>query len=402
MEGLRILIANKSMTRRAGTQLYTRDLAIGLLKRGHRPVVFSTELGDVANDIRNATVPVVNNLELVAGKIDIIHGHHNIETMMALSYFPGVPAVFLCHSWAGWFGAPPIFPRIKRYLAVDYTCLDRLVSEYGIPQEKTEVILNFVDLQKFTKRTRPLPARPRRALVFSNYASDRTQLPAVREACGRLGLTLDVIGEAAGNACDRPEELLPAYDLVFAKAKAAMEAMACGAAVVLCDFAGAGEMVTAAKFERLRSFNFGVRTLGNPLTADVIEEEILRYDAADATRVSELIRSQAGQDQAIDVIVRIYGDVLADCESLDQSCSDTEGLYTSRYIQALGSQFAQLPTVHERCQVLEASARSLEERNQLLEKELHGLKRSLTLRLKNRVLSLPGMKTFARVLVNRG
>ena len=50
----------------------------------------------------------------------------------------------------------------------------------------------------------------------------------------------------------QPERVLGRYDIVFAKAKAAMEAMAVGAAVVLCDFGGVGPMVTWADFDRLR------------------------------------------------------------------------------------------------------------------------------------------------------
>ena len=46
----------------------------------------------------------------------------------------------------------------------------------------------------------------------------------------------------------RPEELLPKYDLVFAKARCALEAMATGCAVVLCDFAGLGSMVNPERF----------------------------------------------------------------------------------------------------------------------------------------------------------
>ena len=34
------------------------------------------------------------------------------------------------------------------------------------------------------------------------------------------------------------------YDIVFAKARAAIEAMAVGAAVIVCDFDGVGPMVS--------------------------------------------------------------------------------------------------------------------------------------------------------------
>ena len=122
---------------------------------------------------------------------------------------PARPGLFVCHGWQPWEESPPRFPRFLRYVAVDFTTRERLVSEGGIPPERVEVVLNFVDLDRFRPRP-PLPPRPRRALVFSNQASERTFLPAVREACARFGIALEVAGVAAGIPLERPEERSPA------------------------------------------------------------------------------------------------------------------------------------------------------------------------------------------------
>src|SRR5690606_10549363 len=119
---------------------------------------------------------------------------------------------------------------------------------------------NAVDLARFRARG-PLPLRPARALLFSNYAREDTHLPVVREACARAGLPRDVIGAGAGRAVAAPETILGDYDLVFAKGRSALEALAVGAAVVLCDFRGIGPMVTSANLDALRLANLGARTL---------------------------------------------------------------------------------------------------------------------------------------------
>src|SRR4051812_7135144 len=62
MAGLRVLIANHTLGPRAGSELYARDVALALLARGHRPVAYSTHLGPVADELRRATVPVVDDL----------------------------------------------------------------------------------------------------------------------------------------------------------------------------------------------------------------------------------------------------------------------------------------------------------------------------------------------------
>src|SRR5262249_9755002 len=156
------------------------------------------------------------------------------ETMTALLHFPGVPALFFCHGRVAWHEEAPLFPRIRRYVAVDALCAERFAFTPGLCPEQVRVLLHGVDLSRFRPRP-PLPFRPQRALVFSHQASERNYLPAVRQACARLGVALDVVGASAGRSAAEPEQVLPHYDLVFAKARCAQEALAVGAAVVLCD-----------------------------------------------------------------------------------------------------------------------------------------------------------------------
>lgn len=309
MNGLRILITNITLATRTGTELYVRDLATALLDRGHTPIVYSTELGPVAQELRAATVLVIDDLAALAMSPDVIHGHHNLPTMTALLRFPGVPAVFFCHDPSAWHDSPPRFPRILRYVAVNLPCRQRLVVKHSIPEDRVRLLLNFVDLERFKPRG-PLPRYPGRALVFSNNASKRTHLRAVREACTRAGIPVDVIGASAGKVCPRPEEVLGDYDLVFAKGRCALEAAAVGAAVVLCDAMGVGPMVTTGELDRLRLL--GVRALCQPVDPQVLAVEIARYDPQDAAEVSRRIRATAGRDGAVDEILALYQEVLAE------------------------------------------------------------------------------------------
>ena len=58
MKQLRVLIATYDLSLRGGTQMYVGDLANGLLRRGHTPIVYSTQLGDIARQIRERTIAV--------------------------------------------------------------------------------------------------------------------------------------------------------------------------------------------------------------------------------------------------------------------------------------------------------------------------------------------------------
>jgi len=315
---------------------------------------------------------VVDNLDAIGARPDLIHGQHHVETMTALLRFSDTPAIFFCHGWLPWEETPPRHPLILRYVAVDDTCRDRLVFEHAIPDERVTVILNSVDMNEFVPRS-PLPLKPARALIFSNKASDCAHLPAVQEACNRTQLTLDVIGSDSGNVTARPQDLLGQYDIVFAKARCALEALAVGSAVVLCDAVGAGPMVTTGEMVRLRQLNFGVRTLRGSLDPEGLVREIARYDRDDAAEVSRRIRSSAGRKSAIDQILAFYNETL---QEFEVSIRDHEG-------------------------EARAEALYLQEVVKHFEEQCDTLRNSRTFKLRNRVLNLPLAGRLLRSLAGR-
>jgi hypothetical protein len=401
---LRVLITNNTLDNRAGSELYVRDLALALLERGHTPIAYSTRLGEVARELRAATAPVIDDLNALSSPPDVIHGHHHIETMTALLRFPVAPAIFVCHGWAPWEETPPRFPRIRRYVAVDNTCRDRLVCESAIPEDRIRVLLNFVDLQRFKPRG-ALPPRPERALVFSNNANERTHLGVIREACQRSGVQLDVMGLNSGNPHAQPEEVIGGYDMIFAKARAAIEAMAVGAAVVLCDSSGAGPMVTTKNLDQLRPLNFGIRALREPLTPDWLAQEIARYDPADAAEVSSRIRATAGREAAIDEIIAMYQEVIAEQASQGETDWTAEEREASNHLvllrlrlRELERQYDQLRLDYERLKV--DHNQSQFERDSL-SNELDVLKNSVAFQLRERLLNSPKLAAMYRILARR-
>ena len=308
--GLKVLITNINLWPPSGTVLYVRDLALELKRLGHSPVVFSSTSGEVAVELRDAGIQVTDRLDRLREKPDVIHGHHYAPTLAALRRWPTVPAIHVCHDHTSPHDRTPLHANIHRHLGVSQACVRRLISE-GVPPSRASLALNFVDLARFSPRP-PLPERPRRALVFSNYAHAGSHLPAVIEACRQADLELDVAGLGVGRIVTDPERFLPEYEIVFAKAKAAMEAMAVGTAVILCDFSGVGPMVTSTGFDELRPLNFGFDALRDPLQPEILLREIARYDPKDATDVRDLVRSRAGLTPAVEGLIAIYHEAITE------------------------------------------------------------------------------------------
>lgn len=401
---MRVLITNNTLDNRAGSELYVRDLALALLERGHTPIAYSTRLGEVARELRAATAPVIDDLNALSSPPDVIHGHHHIETITALLRFPVAPAIFVCHGWAPWEETPPRFPRIRRYVAVDNTCRDRLVCESAIPEDRIRVLLNFVDLQRFKPRG-ALPPRPERALVFSNNANERTHLGVIREACQRSGVQLDVMGLNSGNPHAQPEEVIGGYDMIFAKARAAIEAMAVGAAVVLCDSSGAGPMVTTKNLDQLRPLNFGIRALREPLTPDWLAQEIARYDPADAAEVSSRIRATAGREAAIDEIIAMYQEVIAEQASQGETDWTAEEREASNHLVLLRRRLRELERQYDQLRLdyewLKVDRNKLQFERDSLSNELDVLKNSVAFKFRERLLNSPKLAALYRILARR-
>ena len=310
MNGRRVLITSDKLNTRFGAETATRDLAFGLAALGEVPVIYTPEPGDVSEELQEGGIPVVNDLQAVPFQPDIVHGNQHPETIEALMAFPQARGIFVCHARLAWPATPPLTDRIQHYVAVDHNCLERLTVDYDIPLQRTSVIFNSVDTVRFAQRS-PLPKRPRRALVFSNYATDDNFLPSIRAACRQIDLPLDVIGAGVGNLAARPQDVLPGYDIVFAKARCALEAMAVGNAVILCDEMGLGPMVSSSEVTELRKWNFGMRTLQLPIEPRRIITELNRYDAGDARQVSDYIREHSAASHLIPEYSALYDKVMA-------------------------------------------------------------------------------------------
>jgi len=356
---LRILITNITLAGRTGTEMYVRDLACELRERGHEPLVYSPEPGPIANELRTLGVPYFDDPAAPMPEPDLVHGHHHPTAMAALLRFPAAPGIFVCHDRSAWHDEPPRHPRLRLYVGVDQNVCERLAEEADLPDERLRLVPNGVDLRRFRRRG-PLPARPRRALVFSNQAREDTHLPAVRAACEREGIALEAVGLGVGRSVAEPERLLGRYDLVFAKGRCALEALACGTAVIVCDRRGVGPMVVSTEVDALRRLSFGMSTYtASSDDAEAIIDRIRRYDPLDAAKACDRIRATAGLSGTVDRLLELYREVLA-AHRAERPCPAEEARATAAYV----ARFGRLARLHE---ALEGE----------LEGELDGLRREI-------------------------
>lgn len=302
---LRILFTNNTLARPAGTELSLHDACMSMKARGHEVAAFSPHLGEIAERLRLAGVTVLDDLQNAPWVPDVIHGQHEWETTLAALHWPGVPVVSFCRGPYLWQEAPCRAPNVVRYVAVDEACRHRLVKTEGLPVERVELVLNGIDLKRFLQRS-ALPNKPLQALIFSNYATEQNFIPIVRAACEAQGIDLSVIGAGVGKTMPHPEEALGEFDVVFAKGKAALEALAVGCSVIVADTAGLGPLVTMQNFEALRRLSFGNPCMTSAFSVENVSEALRDYCAGEATRVAKLVRETCGLEHTIANLERVY------------------------------------------------------------------------------------------------
>ena len=375
---LRVLITNAFLRDWSGSELFVRDLATELINRGHKPVVYSPRIGELADVLRQKSIPVVQDLDSTTIKPDLIHGQHHLETMTALGHFPGTPAIFLCHGWLPWEEIPPLHPRIMRYVTVSDAVRDRLIYECGIRETKITTILNAADLERF--RPRPaLPRIPRRALVFNSQINETNVLGIFREACARHGMSLEVMGYASGTPSIEPEARLGEYDIVFAHGRSALEALAVGTAVICCGLEGAGPMVSMQNLQVLRRNNLAIRVHSKALTSDGLSAEIARYDPVEASRVCAEVRATAGLDGMVDEMLSIYAGALSAWGKSREPSAADEGRAYSVYLKGISDALDEA----------RAGNRSAQARAMNLQAELERVHGTVTWRVRQAAVRMP-------------
>lgn len=311
---MRVLITNLYLSRGTGSEAVIELLGDALRQAGHEPFVFAPQLGPQADRMRARGHRVTDRLAEVATPPDVIHAQHVTPALMAMAAFPGVPVVYACHSSIFEVETPRPHPQIRRVTALDERGRDRCLGR-GFTAGQIALVPNAVDLARFRQRA-PLPSRPRRALLI---AKTDGHAAAVRVACARQDLILDEVGLAVGRLSDRLEDELPAYDIVFASGRSALEAAAVGCAVVLIDGAGLAGLLTTERLTPWRASNFSVALLTQPAEAEKIEQAIAAFDAADAARVTARLRQDASAEAYAARYLALYSDALADPPPADPS-----------------------------------------------------------------------------------
>jgi hypothetical protein len=358
----RVLLVTIKLDRRTGTEIVCSETAHGLRKREHAVSIYVQQDGATADSLRADGFEVVTDLKALSSVPEVIQANQTYPLLEAIARFPDVPAISICHDATVWFSEPIDLPSIRRHVAVDFACRDRIANRFPHLSGRIEILHNAVDLDAFQPRA-PLPDQPKRALILAKHSS--SYLDAVRAACAQLGLELSIAGAVAGDEVDNLPAYFREHDLVFGSARCALEALATGCAVVVLDGRGFAGLVTSEAVSDWRQNNFGARLLSQPTSTELIRAAVGRYDQADAQRVSHFIREHSSLEGYLDRLESMHRDVIAEgaahpvdrdeliggigrsFRSLERALRVHEDLREQAYVRTAADQFATWATSRE-------------------------------------------------------
>ena len=163
---------------------------------------------------------------------------------------------------------------------------------------------------------RPLPTRPRRALIVSNYlrGERRRVLVEAWEAAGvecvQLGMQSEVVAD--------PRPAMREADIVVAKARAALEAMSCGRAVYLYDQFGGDGWVTPDNYPSFEADHFAGQGTPAPRSPADLAADLAAYNPEMGIANAELVRTHHGaRHHAIEVAAVLRGGHRLDPDRVD-------------------------------------------------------------------------------------
>ena len=307
---MKILITNNTLATLGGSEWVVVELARALASRGHQVAACSSQIAEAGSMLKGMSIPVIVDPFDSPFKPDVIHGQHHLDTIRALCAFPEVPAIYHCHGYLPWVEDPPVHPRILYYVGMCSIISDRIRLSLGVPEQNLVTIPNWVDLDRF-RFVRDPRQKPRKALLYLR-SFDRNSWHASQlcQAFESMDIRLD-LWLPQGETC-APEVVLPEYDIVLASGRSAVEAMACGCAVLPISPSACLDLVDQNNFDLFQCQNFSPRLDTGQFNAESIIRAIASYDSGNVEAVTEAVRSKCTLSAAVDVLESLYARTIAD------------------------------------------------------------------------------------------
>jgi hypothetical protein len=311
---MKILLGTHHLEVRAGSELFTAELAYAFQARGHDVSVFTFFKGAVSEEIQARGIPVFDPDD--RGTIsrltpDIVQTNH-----IPCGHFLRcvVPDGIRVHAMLGVFPhleTPPLDGEAYSLgLAVSEEVLDRVNRTPFGNQVKVEILRNWFDDKAVVPAVRRDHPQPIRVAVVSNHiAPELAAALAELQAAG--GVDVDYFGVQRKSVIV-DGNLLTKYDLIISIGRTVLLAAACGVPCVMADIYGSDGLLTADNLDLVRTVNFSGRLKKLPITATHLQGELSKLASDDHERLRRRVTSEHSLNCCAEWLLSRYETLLTD------------------------------------------------------------------------------------------
>jgi hypothetical protein len=271
---MQLALVTRALDGLGGSESYAITVAEQLERTGHGITLCAGELGRAGELARDRGLRVVDSPAALPRDVEAALVQDGPSAIALAEARPGVPQVFVAHAPGIELQLPPpVVGSVAAIVAMNDRVEERMAA---LPLDAEIVRLRQpIDVKRFRPRG-DVAARPRRALVLSNYLyGDRAD--AIQAACARLDVECAIAGRH-GRRTERPEEAIAAVDVVIGYGRAALEGMACGRAVLILDWFGGDGWLTAEKYPAIEADGFAGGATPAVTGLDRLTDELAAYE----------------------------------------------------------------------------------------------------------------------------
>jgi hypothetical protein len=299
---MRVVIGAHALVHPAGTETYVGLIARELQRLGHDVTVHAEELGPLAEHLeREQGAVLARTAGELPGGCDAVLANDAMSAAALGARYPDARLVQVAHSDLFDHQLPLLVPGAVDAVVV---CSERIAKRMrALALDVPIVRLRLpVDTDRFAGMG-PLPATPRRALIVSNYL-DGARRRALVEAWGAHGVTCEQVG-APGRVELDPGPVMRDADIVVAKARAALEAMACHRAVYVFDEFGGDGWITPETYAAFEADNLAGHATPAPRTPAQLAADLADYHPDMGWINGELVRLHHGSRHHARALVEV-------------------------------------------------------------------------------------------------
>lgn len=273
---MKVLLGTHHLEVRAGSELFTAELASSIRSRGNEVAVFTFFKGDLAELIEADGIRVFDPDDAAAiaqFDPDIVQTNHLPCAHFLRALIPGAIRVHAMLGVTPHLEAPPLDAGAYSLgLAISEEVRDRInQSSFGRDVD-VAIFRNWFDDRAVLIAEARKPHRPLRVAVVSNhFAPDLINALDALEAAGDT--EIDYFG-AQRESVPVDGALLSQYDLVISIGRTVLLAAACRVPCIMADVHGSDGLLTIDNLDQVRAVNFSGRMKKQRITRAHLEQEI--------------------------------------------------------------------------------------------------------------------------------